>query len=182
MDRTMGSKARCRRMSCSTSTPGAISISSSPSGVSANTHRSVTYSTGFPAAAAYWPLNVRCSTSSRNFAVTMPCAITMRPSATCTRLGTTKLPTNTSRRALCLGHSQECDIQAATVIEIELRGLVQDRMCVDRGSEIQPTDRHPTHRAGLGGQRDIVQDVLFRRHVRDTLGHADTQIHYTCLL
>ena len=77
-------------------------MSSRPSGVSWKTHRSVTYSTGWPAAAAYWPLKVRCSTSARNLGATTPSAMTSRPSCTRQRLGATKVPGNTSRLAFWL--------------------------------------------------------------------------------
>src|SRR5271165_2657973 len=49
------------------STPGAISVSSSPSLVNRNTQRSVMYSTDLPDFRATCPLNVTCSTLFTNF-------------------------------------------------------------------------------------------------------------------
>jgi hypothetical protein len=77
-----------------------------------------------------------------------------------------------------LRQAQEGHVQAATIVEIELVGLVDDGLRVDRRAEVQPAGRNATHHAGLGGERDEVDDVLFGRHRRHALGHADAQVDH----
>ena len=82
-------------MSRSTSMPGAISLSSSPSGVRTNTQRSVTYSTCCPREVATAPLKVMCSTSFTNFlAVPSLTMISLSFSIARRSLPALKVPTN----------------------------------------------------------------------------------------
>ncbi len=57
------------KMSFSRSTPGAISVSTTPLLLSSKTALSVIYNTGWATSTAYSPLNVICSTALMNLLV-----------------------------------------------------------------------------------------------------------------
>src|SRR5262249_56308169 len=40
-----------------------------------------------------------------------------------------------------LGETEERRIEAATIVEVELIGLIDDSLCIDRGAEIEPARR-----------------------------------------
>ena len=61
---------------------------------------------------------------------------------------------------------------------IELVGLVDDGLGVDGRAEVQAAGRHAADHAGLGGQRDQVDDALLGGHRGHALGHADAQVHH----
>ena len=75
-----------------------------------------------------------------------------------------------------LGQTQKGDVQAAAVIEIKLRGLVDHRLGVDGRTEIESAGRKPPDDAGLGRQGHGVEDALFIGHDRNAFGHADAQV------
>ncbi len=101
--RTMGVNAILERMSASRSTPGAISASSIPSLVRANTQRSVTYRTGCPFPIAVLPLNVTCSTCSTNLTIEPSFSIPSLPPSTDTlRSPAVNVPTKTTFLAFWL--------------------------------------------------------------------------------
>ena len=52
-----------------------------------------------------------------------------------------------------LRQAEEGEVEAAAVVEVELVGLVDDRLRVGRGAEVEPAGRHAADHAGLGGQR-----------------------------
>ena len=78
--------------------------------------------------------------------------------------------------AVGLRHAEARKIEPAAVIEIELLVLLDDGFGVQGGAEIEPALRHAADDAGLGRQREIFQNPLFRGHGRDALGHADAEI------
>ena len=47
---------------------------------------------------------------------------------------------------------------------------------VDRGAEVEPAGRHAADHAGLGGQRQQVDDLLLGRDVGDAFRHADAEV------
>src|SRR6478609_10795693 len=75
-----------------------------------------------------------------------------------------------------LSESKECCIEAATIVEIELIGLVNNRLRVDRRSEIEAACGHAADDAGFGSQREQIGDLLFVRDVCDTFRHTDAKI------
>ena len=61
-----------------------------------------------------------------------------------------------------LGETEEGDIESTPVIEIELVGLVHHRVGIDASAKVHSTLRNATYDAGLGGQRDKVDDPVRR--------------------
>ena len=51
-----------------------------------------------------------------------------------------------------LGQTEKGEIEAAAVVEVELIGLVDDGLGIDRRAEIQTAGRHAADHAGLGRQ------------------------------
>ena len=77
-----------------------------------------------------------------------------------------------------LRHAETCEIEAATIVEIKLLVLMDHRIGIERGAEIQAALRQAADNAGLGGQREIFQHLLFGRDRRNALGHADAEIDH----
>jgi hypothetical protein len=77
-----------------------------------------------------------------------------------------------------LRQPQHRHVQAAAVVEVELAGLVDDGLRVDRGAEVQPAGRNAADDTGLGRQRDEVDHLLFGGHLGHALGHADAQVDH----
>ena len=73
---------------------------------------------------------------------------------------------------------EDGDVEPAAVVEVELAGLVDDGLRIHRRAEIQPARRNAADHAGLGGQRDQVDDAFLRRDAGHALGHADAQVHH----
>ena len=59
-----------------------------------------------------------------------------------------------------LGHAEAGQVEPAAVVEVELLVLVQQRLRVDRGAEVEPALRHAADHAGLGGERQVVEHPL----------------------
>ena len=78
--------------------------------------------------------------------------------------------------AVGLREPEERDIEPAAVVEVELVGLVDDRLRVGRRAEVETARRNAADDAGLGGQRQQVDDPFLRRDARHALGHADAEI------
>ena len=114
-----------------------------------------------------------------------------------------KVPANTTRRALWLmlmkppaparrgpkrltltlpsridlRHAEARHVEPAAVVEVELLVLVDDRLGVDRGAEVETALRQAADDAGLGGQRHVAQDPLLVGDRGHPFGHADAQVH-----
>ncbi len=81
-----------------------------------------------------------------------------------------------------LRHAEEGDIQPAAVVEVELIGLVDHRLGVHRGAEIEAAGRDAADDAGLGGQREVVDQAFLRHHRSDAFRHAYAQIDHVARL
>ena len=77
-----------------------------------------------------------------------------------------------------LRQSEKGDVETAAVVEVELVGLIDHRLRVDRGAEIEPARRNAADHARLRGQRDQVDDLLLIGDCRDALRHADAEIDH----
>ena len=75
-----------------------------------------------------------------------------------------------------LGQSEEGRVEPAAVVEVELRGLVDDRVRVEGDAEIQPARRRPADRAGLHGEREALPHPLLGRNATDVLRQADPEV------
>ena len=75
-----------------------------------------------------------------------------------------------------LRKAEECDVESTAVVEVELVGLVDDCLRIDRGAEVEAAGRHTADHARLRGQRDQVAYVFFSGDRRDALRHADAEI------
>src|SRR6516225_5304356 len=73
-------------------------------------------------------------------------------------------------------------IQTAAIIEIELVGLVDDGLGVDRGAKIDAACRNAADHAGFGRERDQVDDSLLICDRRNPFGHADAEIDHAIRL
>ena len=75
-----------------------------------------------------------------------------------------------------LGEAEEGAVEPAAIVEVELIGLVDDSLRIDRGAEVEAGGRHAADHAGLGRQREQIGDALFRCHGGDAFRHADAEI------
>ena len=75
-----------------------------------------------------------------------------------------------------LGEAEKGRVEAAAVIEVELIGLVDDGLRVDRGTEIEPARRHAANDPRFGRQRHQIGDLFLVGDIRDAFGHADAEI------
>ena len=75
-----------------------------------------------------------------------------------------------------LRHAEARHVEAAAVVEVELLVLVDHGIGVDRRAEIQAALRQAADDAGLGGQRHVVEHLLFVGDLGDTFGHADAEV------
>jgi hypothetical protein len=78
---------------------------------------------------------------------------------------------------IALRQAEHREVEAAAVVEVELIGLVDHGLGVDRRAEVQPAGRDAADHARFGAQGDEVDDALLGRHRRHALGHADAQVH-----
>ena len=159
------------------SMPGATSVSSKPSGVRRRTHRSVTIEHGLAALsgigagegamlhlgdeladrplphdleAAIANLNLERSRhegADKNDGLGVLADVDETASARKTR---TKARYVEIAVPIDLGEAEEGTIEPAAVVEIELVGLVDDRLRVGGGAEVQAGRRHAADHAGLG--------------------------------
>src|ERR1700712_1175524 len=61
--------------------------------------------------------------------------------------------------AIRLRETQERNVEAAAVVEIELVGLIDDRLRVGRGAEVQAARRNAADHAGLGRHREEIDHL-----------------------
>src|SRR5262249_2225032 len=78
--------------------------------------------------------------------------------------------------AVGLRESEERDVEPASVVEVELIRLVDDRLRVRRRAEVEAARGDAADDARLGRQRDEVEDLLLVRDARDALRHADAEV------
>jgi hypothetical protein len=78
--------------------------------------------------------------------------------------------------AVGLRHAEEGRVEAAAVVEVELRGLVHQRLDVARRAEVEPAGRQPADGARLGGQRQVLQHPLLVGDAGHALRHADAEV------
>ena len=195
----------CARMSRSRSMPGAISISSSPCDVSAEDAPLGDVEDGLAArggvaaaegdlphcfdelagpALLHDPKPPSSIATWRPPAVKVPVKTTalafwlmlMKPPAPASlppnRL-TLTLPSASHSR-----HAEDGEVEAAAVVEVELLVLVDHRVGVDGRAEVEARGRNPADHAGLGGQRDVAQDLLLVGHRGHAFGHADAEVDH----
>jgi hypothetical protein len=75
-----------------------------------------------------------------------------------------------------LSQAEEGDVEAAAVVEVELVGLVDDRLRVDGGAEVEAPGGHAADDARLGRQRQQVDHLFLVGHAGDALRHPDPEI------
>ena len=71
--------------------------------------------------------------------------------------------------AVDLRHAEEGRVEAAAVVEVELRGLVHQRLDVARRAEVEAAGRQAADRAGLGGERQVFEHPLLVGDARHAL-------------
>ena len=71
--------------------------------------------------------------------------------------------------AVDLRRAERGEIEAAAVIEVELRRLVDDRLRIARGAEREPAGRHAADGAALDGERDRAEQLAPRSDHCDAL-------------
>jgi len=77
-----------------------------------------------------------------------------------------------------LREPEERRVQTAAVVEVELIGHVDDRLCVGGRTKVATAGRDAADGAGLGGQRHQVGDLLLGGHGGDPFGDAEAEVHY----
>src|SRR5438132_1577773 len=77
-----------------------------------------------------------------------------------------------------LGEAEKRDVEPTAVVEIELIGLIDHRLGVDSGAEIEPAGRNATDDARLRRQGNEIDDLLLGGHRGDAFGHADAEIDH----
>ena len=75
-----------------------------------------------------------------------------------------------------LREAQKRDVEAAAVVEIELVGLVDHRLCVDRCAKIHAARGYAADHAGFCGERDEIGDLFFVGDGGDAFGHTNAEI------
>ena len=75
-----------------------------------------------------------------------------------------------------LGKTEERGIKAAAVVVVELVGLIDNGLRVDRSAEVEAACRHAANDSRLGRQRHQVRDFFLIGDARNAFGHADAQI------
>ena len=77
-----------------------------------------------------------------------------------------------------LRHTEERRIQTAAVVEVELGGLFQDGVAVDRGTEIRSAGGHSADDPRLRSQNDVAEDVLLGGHTGDAFRDPDAEVDH----
>ena len=77
-----------------------------------------------------------------------------------------------------LGEAKEGDIEAAAIVEVELARLVDDRLRIAGGAEIQPAGWNAADDAGLCRHGHEIKNALFGRDRRDTFRHAYAEVDH----
>ncbi len=75
-----------------------------------------------------------------------------------------------------LCHAEKCRIESSAVDEIKLRTVVNHRLAVDGGTEIESSHRHTPDNAGVHGQRNQVLHLFLGGNRPDAVGQADAEI------
>ena len=75
-----------------------------------------------------------------------------------------------------LGETQKCCVEPAPIIEIELVGLIDDGLCVDRCAEIESAGRYPSDHTRFGGHRHQIGNFFLIGDVRYAFGHANAEV------
>jgi hypothetical protein len=78
-----------------------------------------------------------------------------------------------------LGKSKTSEIEAATVIKVELLVLLNDGFGIERGPEVEPALRKASYDSGFRRERQVFENALLGRDSRHPFRHADAQIHDT---
>ena len=77
-----------------------------------------------------------------------------------------------------LRKTEECLVEAPTVVEVELVRLVDNRLRVVRRAEREPAGRNPADSPGFHGEGDEIEDVLLVGDVGHPLGHPDAEVDH----
>ena len=104
----------------------------------------------------------------------------MKPPAPASRgpnFDTLRLPS-----AVGLRESEKCKVQTATVVEVELVRLINDRLRVGRRAEAEPAGGNSADDAWLRGERKKINDPFLSGNATNALGHADAEIDDTVRL
>jgi hypothetical protein len=75
-----------------------------------------------------------------------------------------------------LRHPQTGKIKTSAIVEIKLLVLVQHRIRIKRGTEIEPPLRHSADDSGLRSQGQVFEQMLFSRYRGDTFRHPYPEI------
>ncbi len=75
-----------------------------------------------------------------------------------------------------LRHAQEGQVEAASVVEVELIPLIQDGLGIRGHPEDDAGGRNPARDPLLDRRGDAIRDPLFGGHQRHAVGHADPHV------
>ena len=78
--------------------------------------------------------------------------------------------------AVSLREPKKGCVKPAAVIKVELIGLIDNGLCVNRRSKIEPSCRHAANDARFGGKREQISNFLLVSDGCDALRHADAEI------
>src|SRR6478672_4843149 len=81
-----------------------------------------------------------------------------------------------TRAGIGLGKSEHGEIETTAIIEVELIGLVDDRLSICGSSEGETGGRNAADDPGFGRQRHEIGDALLGSNGCNTLGHPDAEI------
>ena len=79
---------------------------------------------------------------------------------------------------VAFGQAEAGHVEAAAVVEVELLVLVDDRLGVDAGAEVEARLRHAADHARLGGQRHVLQHPLLVGDRGQAFRHADAEVDH----
>ena len=89
---------------------------------------------------------------------------------------TTKTTDVDAALGIDLGEGEEGQIEAATIVEVELVGLIDDGVVVHGGSGIDTGCRGAADQTLLVAQHNLVEETLFGGNIGDASGHARAEI------
>lgn len=75
-----------------------------------------------------------------------------------------------------MGHAQKGDVQSAAIVKVKLGRLVDNRLRVAGGAEIEAACGNTAQNAWLGGQGHQINGLLFIGDIGDAFRHADAKI------